>query len=115
MSTQMSGVYSGGLMYEYSREGNDFGIVELSGKSDSVKEDGDFDKFKSALAKYPTPTGDGGFTSTTEAVACPTLDNIWDLGSWGQSALPAIPDGAKKVFIRSPPFKSVILVDNLST
>jgi len=100
MSTQMSGVYSGGLMYEYSREGNEFGIVELSGKSDSVKEDSDFDKFKSALAKYPTPTGDGGFTSTTKAVACPTLDDIWDLGSWGQSALPAIPDGAKKVFIR---------------
>ncbi|KAI1814187.1 Glucanosyltransferase-domain-containing protein [Poronia punctata] len=96
MSEDMSGVYSGGLMYEYSREGNKFGIVELSGKSDAIKEEGDFDKFKSALAKYPSPTGDGGFTSTTKAIACPTLDNIWDLGDWGESALPAIPEGAKK-------------------
>ncbi|KAI3322409.1 glycoside hydrolase family 72 protein [Xylariaceae sp. AK1471] len=96
MNTEMSGVYSGGLMYEYSREGNDFGIVDLSGKSDAIKEEGDYEKFKSALAKYPAPSGDGGFTSTTQAVACPTLDSVWDLGDWGQSALPAIPEKAKK-------------------
>ncbi|KAI8633787.1 Glucanosyltransferase-domain-containing protein [Xylariaceae sp. FL1651] len=97
MSTsEMTSVYSGGLMYEYSREGNDFGIVELSGASSSVTEEGDFAKFKSALAKYPAPSGDGGFTSTTQSVACPTLDSVWDLGDWGQSALPAIPSKATK-------------------
>ncbi|KAI0440216.1 Glucanosyltransferase-domain-containing protein [Xylaria telfairii] len=96
MTDEMTGVYSGGLLYEYSREGNDFGIVELSGNSASVKEDSDFNKFKAALQKYPAPSGDGGFTSTTKAVACPTLDSIWDLGDWGESALPAIPEGAKK-------------------
>ncbi|GAP89584.1 putative glycolipid anchored surface protein [Rosellinia necatrix] len=96
MSDEMSGVYSGGLLYEYSREGNEFGIVELSGSSDSVKEDDDFSAFKSALQKYPAPSGDGGFTSTTQSVACPTADSIWDLGTWGESALPAIPDKAKK-------------------
>ncbi|KAI0514516.1 Glucanosyltransferase-domain-containing protein [Xylaria bambusicola] len=96
MSDQMSGVYSGGLMYEYSREGNGYGIVELSGNSDSVKKESEYDTFKKALAKYPAPSGDGGFTSTTKAVACPTQDSIWDLGKWGESSLPAIPDGAKK-------------------
>jgi len=96
MNTEMTGVYSGGLMYEYSREGNDFGIVDVTAKSDAVKEEGDFEKFKSALAMYPAPSGDGGFTSTTQAVACPTLDSVWDLGDWGESALPAIPEGAKK-------------------
>lgn len=97
MSDQMSGVYSGGLLYEYSREGNKFGIVQLSGNSDSVTEEDDFSAFKSALKKYPAPSGDGGFVSTTASVACPTQDSIWDLGKWGESALPAIPDGAKKV------------------
>lgn len=97
MSSQMSSVYSGGLLYEYSREGNDFGIVEVSGTSSAVKEDTDYDTFKSALVKYPAPSGDGGFTSTTNSAACPTTDTIWDLGTWGPSALPAIPDGAKKV------------------
>lgn len=96
MSDQMSGVYSGGLLYEYSREGNKFGIVQLSGNSDSVTEEDDFSAFKSALKKYPAPSGDGGFVSTTASVACPTQDSIWDLGKWGESALPAIPDGAKK-------------------
>ncbi|KAL7623176.1 1,3-beta-glucanosyltransferase [Parahypoxylon ruwenzoriense] len=96
MSNRMSSVYSGGLMYEYSREGNGFGIVELSGNSNSVKEDPDFQKLASALSKYPAPTGDGGFTSTTSAVACPTIDDIWDLEEWGTSALPAIPEGAMK-------------------
>ncbi|KAI2639085.1 glycoside hydrolase family 72 protein [Hypomontagnella submonticulosa] len=96
MSKKMSSVYSGGLMYEYSREGNGFGIVELSGNSDSVKEDPEFQKLKSALSRYPAPTGDGGFTSTTTSAACPTVDSVWDLEDWGASALPAIPEEAKK-------------------
>ncbi|KAI0164365.1 glycoside hydrolase family 72 protein [Hypoxylon sp. FL1284] len=96
MSDQMSSVYSGGLMYEYSREGNGFGIVELDGSSSSVKEEPEFSKFASALSKYPAPTGDGGFTSTTASVACPTIDGTWDLKDFGPSGLPAIPDGAMK-------------------
>ncbi|XXH03377.1 hypothetical protein Hte_009775 [Hypoxylon texense] len=94
MSDQMSSVYSGGLMYEYSREGNGFGIVELDGSSTSVTEESEFSKFASALSKYPAPTGNGGFTSTTASVACPTVDDVWDLEDWGASALPAIPNGA---------------------
>ncbi|KAI1344811.1 glycoside hydrolase family 72 protein [Xylariaceae sp. FL0016] len=94
MSDDMSAVYSGGLMYEYSKEGNDFGIVSISG--DDVTEEDDFTKFKSALAKYPAPSGNGGASSTTASVACPTVDDIWALGTWGASALPAIPENAKK-------------------
>ncbi|KAI0006549.1 glycoside hydrolase family 72 protein [Xylariaceae sp. FL0662B] len=94
MSSQMSAVYSGGLMYEYSQEGNGYGIVELSG--DNVKEDPEFSKLASALSKYPAPTGDGGAAKTTSSVACPTINDIWDLEDWGPSNLPAIPDGAQK-------------------
>ncbi|KAI0974039.1 glycoside hydrolase family 72 protein [Xylaria arbuscula] len=96
MSDNMSSVYSGGLLYEYSREGDNYGIVQVSGSSETVTEETDYDNFKSALAKYPAPSGNGGFTSTTAAVSCPTADSVWDLGSWGQSALPAIPAGAEK-------------------
>ncbi|KAI2467544.1 glycoside hydrolase family 72 protein [Annulohypoxylon bovei var. microspora] len=96
MSDQMSGVYSGGLMYEYSREGNGYGIVELSGSDATVKEESEFASFKSALSKYPAPSGNGGFTSTTASAACPTVDDTWDLEEWGASALPAIPEGASK-------------------
>ncbi|KAI5860293.1 glycoside hydrolase family 72 protein [Durotheca rogersii] len=96
MSDQMSSVYSGGLMYEYSREGNGYGIVELSGNSDSVREEPEFERFASALSQYPAPTGDGGFTRTTSAAECPTVDGVWDIEEWGPSALPAMPDGAQK-------------------
>ncbi|KAH9906771.1 glycoside hydrolase family 72 protein [Xylariomycetidae sp. FL2044] len=95
MSDQMSSVYSGGLMYEYSREGNGYGIVELTDGSDDVKEDSEFDTFASALSKYPAPSGDGGYTSTTASAACPTVDDVWDIQEFGASALPAIPEAAK--------------------
>ncbi len=91
--SEMTAVYSGGLLYEYALEPNDFGIVKISG--DSVTEQTDFAKFESALKKYPAPTGDGGFTSTTKAVACPTKDANWLVDS---TLLPALPDNAKQYF-----------------
>ncbi|OTB07001.1 glycoside hydrolase family 72 protein [Hypoxylon sp. CI-4A] len=94
MGDDMTGVYSGGLLYEYSKEGNAFGIVEIS--DGDVSEGDDYPKLKSALSKYPAPTGDGGFTKTTTSAACPTVDDIWDLGDFGPSNLPAIPEGAVK-------------------
>jgi hypothetical protein len=94
MSSQMTGVYSGGLMFEYALEPNNFGIVDLS--SGSVKELGDFNKFQSALSKYPAPTGNGGAATTTHSVACPTKDANWLVDT---TLLPAIPDGAKQVCV----------------
>jgi len=92
MNSEMTGVYSGGLVYEYSKEGNAFGIVEVSVSSSTVDELSDFAALKVALSKYPAPTGNGGFTSTTTSVACPTKDADWLVED---DSLPAIPDGAK--------------------
>lgn len=89
MNPEMTGVYSGGLMYEYSEEGSGYGIVSIEGGT--VSEEAGFTKFASALSEWPAPTGDGGFTSTTNAVACPTQDADWLVDS---TLLPAIPDGA---------------------
>ncbi|KAK4141297.1 glycoside hydrolase [Dichotomopilus funicola] len=90
MSDKMSSVYSGGLMYEYALEANGFGIAKLGS---SVKELDDFSKFQKALKENPMPKGDGGFTSTTKAVACPTKDAHWLVEG---SLLPAIPTDALK-------------------
>lgn len=94
MNSEMTSVYSGGLVYEYSKEDNGFGVVELSGSSTDVTLEVDFDNLKSALSKYPAPTGDGGYTSTTNSVSCPTSDSNWEVTS---DSLPAIPDEAKEV------------------
>ncbi|KAK4238551.1 glycoside hydrolase [Achaetomium macrosporum] len=103
MHSNMTGVYSGGLMYEYSMEANKFGIVEIEGGQENGgvdqtgerKELDEFAAFQSALKKWPAPTGDGGYTSTTRAAECPTQDANWSVSS---TALPAIPEGAKKFF-----------------
>lgn len=91
MSSDMTSVYSGGLMYEYSMEANDFGIVTLKGNS--VEKTDEFDLFKSALAAYPAPTGNGGAASTTHSVSCPTSDASWQVNP---SLVPEMPSQAQK-------------------
>ncbi|CAK7204093.1 1,3-beta-glucanosyltransferase [Sporothrix eucalyptigena] len=90
MNSEMTGVYSGGLMYEYALEVNDFGIASIDGSS--VSELPGFTKFASALSANPAPTGNGGFTSTTNSQACPTKDSDWLVDS---TLLPALPQGAE--------------------
>lgn len=95
MSDKMTGVYSGGLMYEYALEENGYGIAKIpSAKASAVQEQDGFAKFASALKANPAPTGDGGFTSTTHSVACPTKDSDWLVDS---TLLPAIPAAAQKM------------------
>ena len=91
MSDKMSGVYSGGLLYEYSVEENDFGIVTLDG--DDVETSKEYDLFKSALKEYPAPTGNGGAASTTHSVSCPTSESIWQVDP---SLVPEMPEQAQK-------------------
>ncbi|ROV96280.1 hypothetical protein VMCG_07716 [Cytospora schulzeri] len=91
MSDDMTPVYSGGLVYEYSEGGSGYGIVSIDG--DSVSTKSDFAAYSTALAKNPAPTGDGGFTSTTNSATCPSADSNWLVSD---TALPAIPTGAEK-------------------
>ncbi|GME33840.1 Beta-glucanosyltransferase [Neofusicoccum parvum] len=90
-SDDMTGVYSGGLVYEYSEEGSNYGLVKISGNS--VTEKSDYTALKSALAKTPAPTGDGGYKSDGKASTCPSKSDTWEVDS---DSLPAIPEPAKK-------------------
>jgi hypothetical protein len=91
MGSDMSSVYSGGLMYEYSLEDNDYGIVKIkSGKVETMKE---FDLFKEALSKYPMPTGTGGAIKASHGVECPKSESVWQVDP---SYLPEMPSQAEK-------------------
>lgn len=92
MSTEMSGVYSGGLLYEYSIEENDYGIVSI-GKDDKVTTISEYNLFKTALSKNAAPTGDGGAASTTHSQACPTSASDWQVNP---SLVPEMPSAAQK-------------------
>ncbi|KAL1968406.1 hypothetical protein VTN77DRAFT_1935 [Rasamsonia byssochlamydoides] len=91
-STQMTGVYSGGLVYEYSEEGSNYGLVIINGNN--VQEKPDYQALKTALAKTPNPNGDGGYNQTGGASSCPAPEPPnWDVPN---DDLPAIPEPAKK-------------------
>lgn len=87
----MTGVFSGGLVYEYSQEGNGYGLVTING--DSVVEDADFGYLQTALANTPNPSGNGGANVTSAASACPTASAEWDVPN---DDLPALPNAAEK-------------------
>ncbi len=95
MGKEMTSVYAGGLMYEYSLEENGFGIVKIPGaESQNVEEQEEFNKFAKALAAYPAPSGNGGASPSSHGVACPTKDENWLIDT---TLLPAIPEAAKPV------------------
>ncbi|PWY73516.1 1,3-beta-glucanosyltransferase Gel1 [Aspergillus eucalypticola CBS 122712] len=91
-NTEMTGVYSGGLVYEYSQESSNYGLVEIDGND--VKTLSDYDALKSAYSKTSNPEGDGGYNKTGGANPCPAKDSPnWDVDG---DSLPAIPEPAKK-------------------
>lgn len=93
--SQMTPSYSGGLVYEYSKEGTAppqdlYGLVDVNGNS--VDEQTDFDTFASALSKTPSPTGNGGYRPSGSPAICPTQDSNWNVTTG--SELPVFPSDA---------------------
>jgi 1,3-beta-glucanosyltransferase GAS5 len=93
MHPNMTECYSGGLAYEYTLEKNNFGIVEVDGDSTSVSTGREFDLLKTALSRYPAPTGNGGADSTTHAVECPSSKSGWQVDP---SMIPSMPEEAQE-------------------
>ncbi|PGH27630.1 hypothetical protein AJ80_00643 [Polytolypa hystricis UAMH7299] len=91
-SKEMTAVYSGGLVYEYTEEGSEYGVVKLSDKE--AKELSGYKALKDALAKTKSPQGDGGYNKTSGPNECPKKNTPnWDVDN---DALPTIPQLAKK-------------------
>ncbi|KAK4633409.1 1,3-beta-glucanosyltransferase gel1 [Fulvia fulva] len=93
--SEMTKVFSGGLVYEYSAEGNGYGIVTISGNT-VTSVDSQFDDLKSALANATDPTDGGGYFTDGKVQDCPDQSDNWDTSAFTDSALPAMPTGAEK-------------------
>lgn len=92
---EMTKVFSGGLVYEYSQEGNGYGVVTISG--DSVSPVGSqFSDLQSALANVSNPSNGGGYSTATTVQNCPDQSDDWDTSPFTGSALPAMPSGVEK-------------------
>lgn len=91
-------VYSGGLLYEYTKEGDAkqqrFGLVDVKDSS-SVTELPQFALFQNALKANPAPSGDGGYKSNGKPSTCPARSATWLVDGDG---LPAMPPKAKAFF-----------------
>ena len=92
-SEKMTGVFSGGIAYEYSLEPNEYGIVDIKG--DSVEELEDFESLKEAYEGVELPSGNGGATDGGEASQCPPPSDTWDVEG---ETLPAVPEPALAMF-----------------
>lgn len=75
--SKMSGVWSGGIVYMYFEEANEFGLATVDG--DKVTTNKDFDNLSSQIAKA-TPSGVqmNSYTPTnTKAATCPSVNSDW--------------------------------------
>jgi 1,3-beta-glucanosyltransferase GAS1 len=88
---QMSPVFSGGFVYEYFEETNDFGLVTVSGNTATPLED--FSAWQSQIAAVsPSAINSANYNPTnTAGQACPTVNATWQAAS---SPLPPPPSQA---------------------
>ncbi|KAJ3483404.1 hypothetical protein NLG97_g7313 [Lecanicillium saksenae] len=87
----MTDVLSGGIVYEYFQEENDYGLVELSGST--VKKLDDFDTLEKAMQNIdPQGVSMSSYNPSGKAFSCPSVNATWQ--SDGKSLPPTPNDNA---------------------
>ncbi|KAJ1895383.1 40S ribosomal protein S27 [Kickxella alabastrina] len=91
--SDMNSVFSGGIMYEFTEEDNEYGIVKVSYGNPKVEKTGDYDNLKkvySGLSTKGVKMSDykpGGKDSV-----CPKVSDMWEVKS---DVLPPTPSAAR--------------------
>ncbi|KAJ2451372.1 1 3-beta-glucanosyltransferase gel4 [Coemansia sp. RSA 2336] len=86
---KMTDTFSGGFVYEYVEEDNNYGLVKISGNSGSKTED--YDNFKKALAAVkPKGVKMSSYSPSGKEQSCPDISKDWI----ASSTLPPTPSNA---------------------
>jgi len=84
----MTGVWSGGIVYMYFQEANNYGLVSVTGDTVSKRED--FSYYSSQIATVsPSGVNMASYSASKTAAACPTEEADWNAKS---SPLPPTPN-----------------------
>lgn len=111
---EMTPVFSGGVVYEYTEEKNNYGLVEI--KDDKVRILGDFNRLKNQFAKidWKDVQSQSPSKSTPKAPAC-SSKLIKVNGFLSNFTLPAVPPGTQKLIddgLRNKPSGKIIEIDS---
>ncbi|KAH9884269.1 family 72 glycoside hydrolase [Xylariomycetidae sp. FL2044] len=87
-SDDMTPVFSGGLVYMFHQEENDYGVVEVDG--DKATKMDNFDVLKEKLSEVePSSTSMSAYEPTNSPAACPAVSDEWQVA---EAAMPPTPD-----------------------
>ncbi|KAI1767973.1 carbohydrate-binding module family 43 protein [Hypoxylon sp. FL1150] len=86
-SDQMTDVFSGGIVYMYYEEENDYGLVKVSGDKATAMKNYNVLQSKLAAAK-PSSTSMAAYNPTNSPAACPAISDDWKAAD----ILPPTPD-----------------------
>lgn len=91
----MTGVFSGGLVYEFTQEANNYGLVQVSDDGKTVEKLTDFDNLAKMYNATANPTGDGGYQTGLPAKSCPAATDVWQ----ASNDLPNLPADASTYMV----------------
>ncbi|CAJ2510528.1 Uu.00g133370.m01.CDS01 [Anthostomella pinea] len=86
-SDQMTPVFSGGIVYMFHEEENDYGLVKINGNTATPMKN--YGVLQTKLARVaPSSTAMSAYKPTNSAAACPAISENWKVAE----ALPPTPD-----------------------
>jgi hypothetical protein len=85
---EMTDVFSGGIVYMYHQEANDYGLVKISKNGDAVKQKDFAQLQKKANAARPQGVEESDYKPSGKAATCPSQSKTWKVNA----LLPPTPD-----------------------